>query len=115
MAYDENFKIKVVEYCKRGNTYEDAAGEFAVTKGAITGWVKRYDATGRIEKKIQDREHKRKVTPDGIDKFLVKNPHGDQQEMADSFGCSNQAVSVALKKFGFSKKKLKGYTKRLIL
>jgi len=104
MAYDEKFKISVVKFHLKGETMDVAAGVFSVSKGAISGWVSEFRRTGRIQKKIQDREHKRKVTPGRIDEFLLRNPHGDQQEMAIAFGCTNQSVSAALRKFGYSKK-----------
>jgi len=115
MAYDEKFKISVVKYCIRGNTYDDAVAEFDVSKGIISGWIAEYERTGRIEKKIQNREHKRKITPKKIDEFLLQNPHGDQPEMALAFGCSIPSVCIALKKFGYSKKNSANYTKKLIL
>ena len=104
MAYDEKFKISVVKYCDRGNTYDDAVAEFEVSKGAISNWIAQFQRTGRIQKKIQNREHKRKITIEKVDEFLLQNPYGDQQEMAVAFGCTIQAVSVALQKFGYSKK-----------
>jgi len=113
MAYDEKFKISVVRYCNRGNTYDDAVAEFEVSKGVISSWVAEFERTGRIEKKIQNREHKRKITPEKVDDFLLLNPYGDQQEMAVSFGCTIQAVSVALQKFGYSKKNSAWHIRRL--
>jgi transposase len=115
MAYDEKFKIKVVEYCQRGNIYDDAVDEFGVSKGVISGWVAEYQRTGRIQKKIQNREHLRVITPEKIDEFLLRTPHGDQVEMARVFGCTIQSVSIALKKFGYSKKNSASYTRKLIL
>ena len=114
MAYDEKFKIKVVEFCLRGNTFDEAVDDFGVGKGSVSDWMKQYKATKSIPKKTQNREHLRIITPKKIDAFLLENPSADQQEMAAEFGCTNQSVSDALRKFGYSKKKLTGYTKNLI-
>jgi len=94
-----------------GNSMDKAVEMFSVSKGSISGWVTEFKNTGRIEKKIQDREHLRKITPQRIDEFLAQNPYGDQQEMASAFCCTNQSVSDALRKFGYSKKNSVKYIK----
>ena len=115
MAYDEKFKVAVVKFYLGGKTMDDAVEMFSVSKGAVSGWVREYRKTGRIQKKIQNREHLRKITPEKIEAFLSEHPCGDQQEMALAFGCKNQSVPTALQKFGYSKKNSASYSRSLTL
>jgi len=112
MAYDRKFKISVAKFCIKGNTMDIAVETFSVSKGSVSAWVTEYKTTGDIrERRIQNREHLRKVSPKKIDDFLLQNPNADQVEMAAAFGCNNRAVCAALKKFGYSKKNSPRYIK----
>jgi transposase len=112
MAYDKKFKLAVVKFYNSGSVMEVVAETFDVGIGSVCAWVKEFKITGDIrDKKVQNREHLRKVTPEKIEALLLENPTADQVEMAKAFGCNNRAVSAALKKFGYSKKNSLQYTR----
>jgi transposase len=115
MAYDEKFRIKVAQYHLKGNTVAVTADTFGVGAGRVSDWANIFKRTGRIETKVRNRESTRLVTEEKIDEFLAKFPDANQNEMAEAFGCTNQSVCIALKKFGYSRKKNRNYTRKLIL
>ena len=112
MAYDEKFRIAVAQYHIRGNTVAKTAEIFKVGGGMVSTWANTLKRTGRIETKIRNRESTRIVTERKIELFLAKFPDGNQNEMAEVFGCTNQSVCIALKKFGYTRKKNGSYTKK---
>jgi len=114
MAYDEKFRIMVAQFHLRGNTVAKTAETFNVGGGMVSTWANTLKRTGRIETKTRNREGTRLVTERKIELFLVEFPDGNQNEMAEAFGCTNQSVCIALKKFGYTRKKNGSYTKKLM-
>ena len=112
MAYDEKFRIAVAQFHLNGNTVAKTAETFNVGYGIVSTWANKLKRTGRIETKIRNRESTRVVTEEKIELFLAEFPDGNQKEMAESFGCTNQSVCIALKKFGYTRKKNGSYTKK---
>jgi transposase len=106
MGYSKDFKIAVVKYHFKGNTIIQTAETFSIAERTVKQWKKEFKTDGGLqERKVQDREHLRKITPERIDEFLERFPDGNQNEMAEHFGCKPQSVQVALKKFDYTKKK----------
>ena len=114
MAYSVELKKKVIQFLLKGKSFSEAVEVFGVSKGAISAWNSEYKAFGIIAPaKKQDRSHLRKITPEKIETFLSKNPTANQLDMAQEFGCKNPSVSIALRKFGYTKKNSARYTKNL--
>ena len=106
MGYAREYKISVIKYHFKGNSIAKTADTFSIGADTIVRWKRELKMSGELQvRKQQDREHLRKITPERIDEFLQKFPDGNQQEMADYFGCKPQSVQAALKKFGYTKKK----------
>jgi len=111
MGYSKDFKVSVVKYHFKGNTIVQAANVFSVAERTVKQWKSELKRNGELqERKVQDREYLRKITPERIDEFLARFPDGNQQEMAEYFGCKAPSVTIALKKFGYTKKKNKSDT-----
>jgi transposase len=111
MGYAKEYKVSVIKYHFKGNSIAKTADTFSIGIDTVVRWKRELARNGELlERKVQDREHLRKITPEKIEEFLAKFPDGNQQEMAEYFGCKPQAVQVALKKFGYSKKKNKSDT-----
>jgi len=106
MGYAREYKVSVIKYHFKGNSIAKTADTFSIGIDTVVRWKREFTQNGELqERKVQDREHLRKITPDGIEEFLTKFPDGNQQEMAEYFGCKVPSVTIALKKFGYSKKK----------
>jgi transposase len=111
MGYSKEYKVSVIQFHARGNTIVRTAETFSIGVETVVRWKRELRDSGELSgRKVQDRRHLRKVTPEGIDEFLQKFPDGNQREMAEYFGCKPQSVQAALKKFGYSKKKNKSDT-----
>ena len=112
MAYTVELKNKVIQFLSKGKSFSEAVEAFGVSKGAICAWNNEYKTLGIIAPaKVQDRSHLRKITPEKIEAFLSKNPTANQLDMAKEFGCKDPSVSIALRKFGYTKKNSARYTK----
>ena len=106
MGYSKEYKISVVKFCFNGNSIAKTASTFSIGEDTVSRWKRELKQSGELQgRKPQDRQHLRKITPEGIEEFLQKFPDGNQQEMAEFFGCKASSVTIALKKFGYSKKK----------
>jgi transposase len=113
MAYNEKFKISVAQFHLRGNTVAITAETFGVGGGRVSDWTNEFKRTGRIETRVRNRESTRLITEEKIESFLKRSPDGNQNEMAEAFGCTNQSVCIALKKFGYTRKKNGSYMRSL--
>ena len=114
MGYSVELKIRAVKYHMGGKTVLETAETFGVGKSSVSLWANEFRNTGSIsERKIQERDHLRKITPEKIEEFLTNNPTGNMAEMAKVFECTPQSVAVAIKKFGFSKKNSESCIKKL--
>ena len=108
MGYAREYKVSVIKFHAKGNSIVKTAETFSIGVETVVRWKRELRDSGELhDRKVQERGHLRKVTPKGIEEFLQQFPDGNQQEMAEYFGCKPQAVQVALKKFGYSKKKNK--------
>ena len=108
MGYSKDFKVCVVKYHFKGNTIVQTADVFSIAERTVKQWKSELKRNGDLqERRVQNREHLRKIMPERIDEFLARFPDGNQQEMAEFFGCKASSVTIALKKFGYTKKKNK--------
>jgi len=111
MGYAKEYKISVIRYHFKGNDVAKTADTFSIGIETVRRWRRELETSGELQgRKTQDRGHLRKITPERIDEFLAKFPDGNQQEMAEYFGCKAPSVTTALKKFGYTKKKNKSDT-----
>jgi transposase len=105
MGYTKDFKMAVIKFDAEGNTLEKTARTFSIGTGTVSRWKRQFRAKESLERKVQERRHMRKVTPEKIDELLRIKYDMNQKEMAEALGCTSQSVSVALKKFGYTRKK----------
>ena len=76
----------------------------------MQSWVQRYEETGDLSDKPLNRGFK-KIDPEKLRTYVKEHPDDTQQEIADAFHCSNQAVSKALKRLDITRKKKRAATK----
>lgn len=111
MAYDNDLKIKAMQFLHRGNSVRQTAEAFSIGHDTVSRWSIEFRQCGSFSIKVVQRSHLRKITPEKIDMFLKQNPSGNQDDMAVAFGCARPSVTIALKKFGYSKKNSQNYSR----
>ena len=105
MGYTKDFKIAVIKFNAKGNSLEQTAETFSIGIDSVTRWKRLFKDEKSLERKIQNREKSRIITPEKIDGLLKQKYDMNQNEMANALGCTTQSISTALKKFGYTGKK----------
>lgn len=94
MSKSKDFREAAVAYRKNEHTLQETAEIFGVSKSIIDVWVKKWEETGDLSDKPIHRSFK-KIDPDKLKEYVKLHPDDTQQEIADVFGCCNQAISKA--------------------
>ena len=92
-----------------GETCAETGKIFGVGGLTVQSWVQRYEETGDLSDKPLKRGPK-KLPPEQLRAYVQQHSDATQQEIADAFGCSNQAVSKALKRLNITRKKRRAAT-----
>ena len=105
MGYSADLRLAAVKrYLGSGDTYAQTGKIFDVDSSSVQRWVRQYKETGDLSDKPLKRSFK-KIDPEKLRAYLKDQFDATQQEIADEFGCSNQAVSKALKRLNLTRKK----------
>ncbi len=104
MSYSKDLRECAVKYRKGGHSVKDTSEVFGVGQTTIRKWVKRYEETGDLSDKELNRPAK-KLPREGVAAYIAEHPDAYQREIGEAFGCSDVAVSKALKRYGFTRKK----------
>lgn len=110
MSKSVDFREAAVAYKLKGHTLKETADVFGVSVSAVGEWVKKYKETGDLSNKPLNRAFK-KIDPEKLRAHLKEHPDDTQREIAETFGCCNQAVSKAMKRLGITRKKRQPATK----
>ena len=111
MAYSVDLRMKAVKhYLGSGHTFAQTGKIFGVSATSVRNWVIQYEETGDVSNKPLERKAK-KLDPEKLRACVREHSDATKQEIAYEFGCSNQAVSKALKRLGITRKKKRGATK----
>lgn len=113
MGYTKDFKVAVIKFNAKGNSLEQTAQTFSIGVDTVSRWKRLFNKKESLERKVQNREKSRIITPEKIEELLKHRYDMNQNEMAEALGCTTQSMSVALKKFGYTgKKNVNPITKR---
>jgi transposase len=104
MSYSKDLREKVMEYLESGYTQREARDTFGISLSAINKWHMLYITTGEITDKKRENKPK-KLPPDKLKAYVHEHPDAYLQEIAQAFGCTDTAVSNALRKHGITRKK----------
>ena len=109
MAYSEDLRKKVMEYLESGCSQVSAQKVFNVSLSAIKGWKKQYAETGSLKNKPLNRTFK-KLDPEKLTAYVNEHPDAYLKEIAEVFGCTDEAVRIALKNLKITRKKRQRFT-----
>lgn len=110
MSKSKDLREAAVAYRLKNHTLKETSEVFGVSMSAVNSWVKKYQETGDLSNKPLNRGFK-KIDPEKLKAHVKEHPDDTQQEMAEVFGCCNQAISKALKRCRITRKKRQYGTK----
>jgi len=110
MAYSEDLRKKVIGYLEEGNTQGSAKAVFKIGLTTIKRWRNQYKNTGSLAKKELNRRF-RKLDPEKLSAYVKEHPDAYLREIAEVFGCTDDAVRLALIKLKITRKKRPRCTK----
>ena len=111
MGYSVDLRMAAVRhYLGSGDTCAETGKIFGVDGSSVQRWVQQYEKTGDLSDKPLNRKPK-KLDPEKLRAYVREHSDATQQEIADEFHCSNQAVSKALKRLDITRKKKRAATK----
>ena len=113
MSKSVDLREAAIAYHEAGHTIVETAKVFGVGKSTISKWKKRKKETGNLNNKPLNRTYK-KINPEKLKVYVKEHPDATEQEMAEEFGCCNQAISKALKRNKITRKKRQSATKNRI-
>jgi len=100
MAYDQNFRTKVVEYFLAGCTRQELSALFNVSVSAITKWTAVYKESGTTgggyKKNWTTGKRVKIIDYKELEIYLNKNPNAASRDIADAFSCSFETARKAL-------------------
>ena len=98
-----DFKKQAVAYKDAGHTFKQLHEAFGIPNQTYYLWKGNIQSGYYATKGKQER--KRKIDKEKLAQAVAARPDAYLHELADLFGCSGQAVSLALKNMGMTRKK----------
>ena len=98
-----DFKKQAVAYKDAGHTFKQLHEAFGILNQTYYLWKGNLESGYYATKGRQER--KRKIDKKKLALAAAERPDACLHELADLFGCSGQAVSLALKNMGVTRKK----------
>lgn len=103
-TYSLDFRNKVIEFLKRGNTQKLASEIFNISKMTVNAWNARYRKEGTCAaKKIPGA--KPKINTEEFIEYVEANPNMRSRDIGKKFNMTDGGALYWLKKLGFRYKK----------
>lgn len=103
MSYDKKLREQAVKYREK-HSQKETSEAFGVSVSAIKRWQKKKKMTGKIENEPLERTG-RKIKEEELRKDVATYPEDFNDERAVRFGCTGEAIRVAMKKYKLTRKK----------
>ena len=103
MAYDKVLRERALLYREK-HSQKETCEVFALSVAALKLWQKQYKETGSLENKPLERKW-RKIDPEKLKADVQAYPDDFNDERAQQFGCSGEAIRQALQKLIITRKK----------
>lgn len=109
VSYSKDMKRCAVRYFQDSHSYEETEKIFGMAKSTLYKWVKEAEA-GFPEK--AKRTYEKKINKAALIMAIEEKPDSELSELAEPFGCSEQAVFYALQRLGITRKKRRSPTRK---
>ena len=103
MYRDKQLRELAVKY-RETHTQKETCEAFEISASALKSWRKRLKESGSLKNKALNRKG-RKIDPEKLRQDVEGHPDDFNDERAQRFNCSAEAIRLALKKHGITKKK----------
>lgn len=104
MSYDKKFRECVLSHIDAGKKQEEVRKMFNLGVNTITQWKTLREETGGLANRELERKHK-KIDPEKLREYFLKNPEAFDYEAAKEFGCTAQAIGKCRRKHKITIKK----------
>ncbi|ONI45126.1 hypothetical protein AN640_04960 [Candidatus Epulonipiscium fishelsonii] len=112
MAHKIEIRQLAIDYRNQGYTLEETCKVFKITRSTLSRWIKQYEQTGNLNRKVVTRQP-RKLTKDDLKAYVEKNPYACLKEIADHFNCAESTIRYHLKNMKITRKKRRVTKKKL--
>lgn len=103
MSYDKKIREQAVKY-RETHRQKETSEVFGVSVSAIKRWQKKLKLKGNIKNEPLERRG-RKIKEEKLRKDVELYPEDFNDERALRFGCTGEAIRVALRKYKLTRKK----------
>jgi len=104
MSYDKKFRESVLRHVEAGHSQTETRKLFNLGANTITQWKALKEETGTLENRPLERGW-RKIDPEKLRADVEERPEDFNDERALRFGCTGEAIRLALKKEKITLKK----------
>ncbi|MDR0378253.1 MAG: transposase [Spirochaetaceae bacterium] len=104
MAYEEEFRRRVIEYKDSGHTFAQVHEAFGVTPRSYYTWKAELKETGKFENRYP-KTRKGKTDTERLKKLAEEHPDWYLRQFAEELGVCFQAVHKMFKKLDITRKK----------
>jgi transposase-like protein len=101
--YSKDLKEKALAYREK-HTQKETCETFGISANALKEWRRQIKNTGTLERKPEVRRW-RKIEPGELMLDVHRNPDAFNYERAERFGCSTEAIRMAMQKLNITRKK----------
>lgn len=102
--YSNDFRKKVIEYCKRCNNNSKTAETFSISRKTVISWMK-LEKEGKLYEYKKPVGQSSKVNLKTLEEYIINNPQAYYREIGKEFNISTSQAQYLVVKLGFKIKK----------
>jgi len=110
MAYSIDYRKRALEYKAEGHTYKEVYETFKIYPSTLIKWRNQVEKTGELKAQYKETR-KSKIDMVELEQALERKADATLGELAEPFGCTEQAVHYALERLKITVKKNSSATK----
>lgn len=102
--YSNDFRKKVIEYCKRCNNKSKTAETFSISRKTVISWMG-LEKEGKLYEYKKPVGQSSKVNLKTLEEYIINNPQAYYREIGEEFNISTSQAQYLVVKLGFKIKK----------
>ena len=102
--YSNDFRKKVIEYCKRCNNKSKTAETFSISRKTVISWMG-LEKEGKLYEYKKPVGQSSKVNLKTLEEYIINNPQAYYRETGEEFNISTSQAQYLVVKLGFKIKK----------